>query len=354
MMSRNSLFVLLKLMLAGFVAGPYALTSAATLSGTYLGDARPHALYYVTLIQSKNGLNGSMMEVWSNNKGGTDSTTLSLSGSANDGLLVLTATAFLDKRVLNGKQEGSVLSLSIPMSSGRLTKLVLTPSTDQGFNKALEQWRDSLRLNYAQRQKDGAAREEEARNISALANRLAEALRAISMSELRGDAEAIQSSLKSQRKDVGQLEVDLKNLKKDASVRPMTCYQAHQTVGYDFNQTMGYTYNTSLEYNARNFQRHVDSLEKQLSSSSAAVAQVVEHANSLEAALRVRRFNTQVSPQPAAADAPLASYQNLVMSTQNNIGPWMAEKKATAEKAAELMHDGQRIAQEAQALVRCQ
>lgn len=353
-MSRNSLLMLLKLVLASLVAGPHVLARAATLTGTYLGDARPNALYYVTLIQSNNGLNGSMMEVWSNNKGGTDSTTLSLSGSANEGLLVLTATAFLDKRVLNGKKEGSVISLSIPMSSGRLTKLVLTPSTDQVFNKVLEQWRDSLRLDYTQRQKTGAAREEEARNLSVLANRLAEALRAISMSKLRSDAEAIQSSLKSQQKDVVQLEIELKNLKKDASVRPMTCYQAHQTVGYDFNQTMGYTYKQSLEYNARNFQRHVESLEKQLSSSSAAVARVVQHAKTLEGALRLRRFNTQVSPQPAAVDAPLASYQALVASTQNNIGGWMDEKKATAEKTAQLMRDGQRIVQEAQALVRCQ
>lgn len=353
-MSRNFLSMLLKLVLASLVAGSHVLAQAAALTGTYLGDARPNALYYVTLIQSKNGLYGSMMEVWANDKGGTDSKTLSLSGSANEGLLVLTATAFLDKRVLNGKQEGGVISLSLPMSSGRLTKLALTPSTDQVFNKALEQWRDSLRFAYAQRQKVDAAREEEARNLNALANRMSEALRAISMSELRSDAEGIQSSLKSQRKNVVQLEINLKNLEKDASVRPMTCYQAHQTVGYDLNQTMGYAYNMSLEYNTRNFQRHVDSLEKQLSSSSAAVARVVEHANSLEAALRVRRFNTRVSPQPAAVAAPLANYQTLVASTQSNISVWMDEKKATSDKAAKLMRDGQRIAQEAQALVRCQ
>lgn len=326
---------------------------ATTLTGIYIADNRPHELLYFTLIQSKDELNGSMVQVQPNAKGGTTSSSHTVSGTVSDGLFVLRTKLLFNELVFNGKVQNGQVQLSYTGPSGRQNTLTLQPADEQKFNQLLAAWRNDLAGAAAVQAKINDAKEAERKHLEALSDTLARDIRAIQMSGIENDIRNIADALADAKRALGSLSSNLERLKADAAVRPMTCYQAYQTVAYDFNQTMGFDFNQSLGSAINQYRFSMASMRTRLNNGENILKQVPEHAEALRAAIASSKFGIRVTPLPQEADAPLAKYKEIMEKARGNMPGWSAESETIVGEAKALMREGRDVMAGAQALVRC-
>lgn len=345
----RSQFILALCMLL-FVLGP---VSAASLSGTYIGDSRPQALYFLTLIHTRDVVTASLVEVSPTGSGRTETDSVSLSGSVNDGLFTLRADGLFSGRVFSGRSQNGHIMLSFPTRGGALGTITFVRGAEDSFNKLLAPWKQGLQASYAEQQREEKARETEARALNALSDKLAHDLRKIRAKDIENKVKDIQHDLDGERKALIQLTKDLQNLRREADVRPMSCYQAFQRVGYAFHQTMGYTFNTSLGYEVRNFERNLKDLQNLLSESPAVISDTQEHARALGEAIKGRRFATKISLQPTETDEPLKQYRAVLDYARSSLEDFQSQNDAHLAEAKVRMRQGEEIVRETQDLVRC-
>ena len=166
-------------------------------------------------------------------------------------------------------------------------------------------WRQLLITIHAEKDRMETEKQEADAEVQKLATALFNDVRNIRNTGIGDDLERITAAIKDERSALRDLGENLSELKSSASVRPMTCYQAYQTVAYNFRQAMGYTYNQTLGYANSQYRSAMGTLELRLSHVDAIVGGIRESASKLKDEIRVSKFT------PPALD--IAPGMNLVL-----------------------------------------
>src|SRR6266542_6623626 len=131
-------------------ASPASPFVPSTLSGGYLADGRPEWLEYLNLTQSDQAVNGSMVHVQPDGKGGTKSTTVPVLGTTDGTTVSLTASAFFNlvNVSISGKRTGDVIVLTGPDDTGKMRSVSYRRAGTDAFNQMLEAWQKQLATDY--------------------------------------------------------------------------------------------------------------------------------------------------------------------------------------------------------------
>lgn len=334
----------------------FATTAVAEnrFTGTYIADARPGEMMFLALTQTGESVSGVMTIVSPDRSGGLDNQTLEVHGSADGNSINLTAKRFLSNLLLSGTKSGRSIDVAFPSESGGLATISFTPGTELEFNAAIGEWRQPLLKKHEEQERLDA---EVRKTNSDLQNR-AQALFAnvgiIKTTGIGSDLADIATALRDEHLALNELEGNLSELKRSASVRPMTCYQAYQTVGYDFRQTMGYTFKKTLGYANSQHASTMKALEVRLSHVDPLVASIREGAAKLKEALQASKFAAPALPiSPGDELEPVAQYLKLAHSAQERMPTFRSENSQIVAAAKAVMDEGQGVMNQAQSLVRC-
>lgn len=326
------------------------LGHAAIFTGTYAADSRPRELLFITILQSNEKLSGSLISVTPNDKGGTQSTSGELTGTASGEALVLTSRGGL---ILNGKLQDGKLSLTYPSTSGQINIIILNPSTEQHFNEMLSRWQRDLAARHADQNARQTAVQAEQKEIDWLGEEVDNDFKSIRLSGIESDAKSMRAALTGQKSALSQLTRSLDRLKRDASVRPMTCSRAYQTVASDFGQTMASDFNQTLGSALNSFRSTAAQLEARLDNAAKLTFKTEDDVKKFGQAVKASKF----SPRRRALtndDALIIEKYKVTQADVLRLLPnWKAESDAIIKNAKELMSDGKATVIEAKSLVRC-
>lgn len=348
LLARNMVAVLMAMI-------PLLASAENRFTGTYMADARPQEMIYLALTQTQDSVAGAMTIVTPDHEGNVESRTLPLRGTADGNTISLVAEQFLNDLAITGRKKGGSITLTFPGLSGGLATLSFTPASENDFNAVLTKWRQQLLAMHADQEQLKARELEEHQKLEKLARPLYDNIRAIKSTGIGDNLTEAKSALNDERSALKELEEALAELKRNASIRPMTCYQAHQTVAYDFQQTMGFTYKQTLGYANSQFQSAVSRLEQRLSRVDGMVEQIKKNAAELQEAIRVSSFPLPKLPiSPGEEQDPLEQYQMLARSSKKELPILKAQNEEILNKAKKIVHEGKSVMEAAQSLVRCQ
>lgn len=312
-------------------------------TGTFVADSRPHQIFLLTLIQTKDTVSGSLIIAKPDGNGRMDSDTLPLRGTTDGNAITLTADRLFGELIINGRKEGVNVVLMFPTSSGSISNLTLIPTTENDYNGLLKQWQEELAAMHLERE-----------TLTKLANALSDDIDTIKATGIKGDMIDIKSALADEQSALIELENDLGQLKNDASLRPMTCYQANQTVRYDFEQTLGYDYRQTLGYANNQFQTAVNQLEERLSKVESMVAKIKKEREIFDQAIKASKFPLpKFSVEPGEDTSALQQYQSIATSSRNELPTLKSETDKILNKANNIMREGKLVMEKAQSIANC-
>ncbi len=342
-------------LLAALMAVIPLLASAENrFTGTYMADVRPQQMIYLALTQTQDFVAGAMTIVTPDQKGGIGNQTVPIRGAADGNSISLMAERFLNNLAITGHKKGSSIVLTFPGASGGLAIVSFAPASENDFNAAVTKWRQSLHAMYADQERLKARELDEHRKLEKLARPLYDNVFAIRGTGIGDDLMQAKSALEDERSALKELESGLAELKRNASLRPMTCYQAYQTVAYDYQQTIGFAYKQTLGYANTQFQSAVSRLENRLSRVDAMVEQIKKNAIELQEAIRTSSFSLPKLPiSPGEEQAPLEQYQMLARSSKEELPTLKAQNEEILNGAKEIVREGKGVMEAAQSLVRC-
>jgi hypothetical protein len=345
----RNLFVALALLTLTFSNTVYAL-GEPPFTGTFIANLDKSGVMFLALVQTQTTVSGSLVSVYPDNEQGTRSHTNSLHGETDGKMLVLKDGSL----VINGKKSGSSISLTFPDRSGLIFTATFTPGTEAEFNGLVTKLRGTRLSQIALNKEMERQAESERQKLSNLANALQADVTAIGNTGIKSDLESATSSVKDAYSAIKHIELHLAELKREASVRPMTCYQANQTVRYGFEQTMRYDFSQTLGYAANNYKNSVQRLGERLEKVSGMVAKIDHEANDLRQAIKVAKFGIpKLAISPGEEQAPLKQYQELAASARREMPNLQQKLDNAVSSAKDLMQEGQQVMKTAQDLVRC-
>lgn len=314
-----------------------------TFTGTFAVDSRPHEILYLALIQTNDTVSGSLIIVKPDGNGSIDSDTLPLRGTADRDAITLTADRLFGDLVINGRKEGRNIVLMFPTNSGSISNLTLTPTTENDYNVLLKQWQEELVAIHIEKE-----------TLTKLASDLSDDINAVKSTGIKSNLADIKSALDDERSALHDLESDLAELKQDASLRPMTCYQANSKVDYDYNSRMGYSYNSRLGYAHDKFMSRLEELEKRISNAESLVTKIREGTRALDQAIEESKYPLpKLNFMPSDEKQVLEQYQALAVSARNELPVLKVTHSDILNKAKGIMREGESIMKQTQASVRC-
>lgn len=199
-----------------------------------------------------------------------------------------------------------------------------------------------------------AQKDTEADTLRRLSKSLSDDIQNITQTGIPQDVVDIKLAMEKAKNGVRDIEESLTTLKIDASVSPMTCYQAQQKVQYDFEQKLKYHWDQSLGTAIKQFRESVGQLEKRLENGDKVVKKTIEDAKSLEQAVKKRRYTQSgVSLESGAEHHPVEQYQLLISSARAQLPTWKAEVDSQIAKARKMMQEGQTLTQESLRSANC-
>ena len=134
----------------------------------------------------------------------------------------------------------------------------------------------------------------------------------------------------------------------------MTCYQAYQTIAYDFQQTMWFAYKQTLGYANAQFRSATSNLAERLSRVAGMTDQIEKNAIELRDAIQLSMFPLpKLVISPGDERGPMAQYKMLARSSEDELPALKAQNDEILAKAKALMHEGKGVMETAQSLVRC-
>ena len=336
-----------------------------TFTNTFIADSRPREMLYLGLTQTNDSVSGSLIIVTPDGNGSTKSNTLSLRGTTDGDSITLIADRILEKLTINGRKQGERVVLMFPTNSGNISNVIFIPTTENNYNLLLKKWQEELTVTHkdkeiltkladTKRQEELAAISKDKESLTKLADILFNDINLYTTTGIKQNFSDIKSALNDEKAALRSLEIHLTDLQHHASIKPMTCYQAYQVVGYDFNQTLGYDYSQTLGYANNQFTNAVARLEKRLSNVEPLVEKTGHDAQNLDRAIKDSRY-----PLPKLRAMPkdelhgLEQYQTLATSAHDDLPALKATHTDNLNKAKEIMREGEGILKKTQALMRC-
>ncbi|MFZ6771848.1 hypothetical protein ACO0LB_03940 [Undibacterium sp. SXout7W] len=319
-------------------------------TGTFISNLDQNGVMFLSLVQTQTTVSGLLVSVYPDNEQGTRSHTNSLRGETDGKILILKDGSL----VLNGKKSGSSISLTFPDRSGLIFTATFIPGTETEFNRSVIKLRDTRLSQIALNKETERQAEGERQKLFKLVNILQADVAAIKNTDIKSDLESVASSVKGAYSAIKDIEAHLAKLKREASVRPMTCYQANQTVRYGFEQTMRYDFSQTLGYAANNYKNGIQRLGERLEKVSGMVAKIDQEANDLRQAIKIAKFGVpKLTFSPGEEQAPLKQYQELAALARGEMPRLQQKLDNAVSRAKELMQEGEQVMRAAQDLVRC-
>lgn len=329
--------------------------SQSLFTGSFLADSRPDRMMYLVLTQTKNSVSGSLIIITPNSRGSTKSRALVLQGIADGDAITLTSTRFLDDSiVINGRKQRNTIMLMFPTDSGKILNIAFLPTAEDRYNQLLNQWQEELEVNYRLLQAESANAQKEKEKLTKLADDLSNAINSIKSSLIEQNFEDLKFALENEQFALENLENDLFDLKRNATVRPMTCYQANFVVSFDFNSRMAYSYNSKLGYASNTYSNRLKELEERLSNVESLSTEAREKAQRLALAIESSKYPlSKLRVLPGDEEEALVQYQKLADLARQELPFLKATHLDILDKAKEIMKEGELILKETQALIRC-
>ncbi len=328
--------------------------SQNTFTGTFLADSRPYALKYLSIIQTGNVISGSLIKVTPNGTGGTQSNTLSLRGTTDRDAVSLTIDRLFGDLVINGRKQGVTVVLMFPTDSGSISSVVFRPTDENNYNLLLGQWQEELATIHKDKERLTKIANAEKERSTKLANALSDDINEVKSTGINRNLDDIKSALDDEKSAIHDLENNLAELRQDASLRPMTCYQANSKVDYDYNSRMAYSYDSRLGYAHDKFIASLKDLERRLSGVEAIVTEIKQEAHDLAQAIKESKYpRPELRVMPGEERLVLEQYQALAASARNELPSLKATHSDILNKAKKTMHEGEATLKTTQASVRC-
>ena len=358
-MLTNRWISLKKLTLLGFI---YFLTvnnivasyGQNLFTGTFLADSRPHKIMHLVLTQTKDSVSGSLIIVTPDGRGSTRSDNLVLRGSTDGNAITLISAKLFGDSVINGRKQREKIALMFPTDSGSISNITFLPTTEDHYNLLLKQWQEELSISYTQQQRELAGIQNEKQKLTKLADALSDGINSVKSNGIRQNLDDLKFALDYERSALHKLENDLAKLKQDASLRPMTCYQANSVVDYDFNSIMAYSYNSNLGYAHNILMDKLKELEERLSNVEPLSTKIRQMTQVLNQAIKGSKYPLpKLNIMPGDERQVLEQYQILATSARNELLPLRNTHLDILNKAKEIMNEGEVTLNETRALVRC-
>ncbi len=165
--------------------------SQNTFTGTYYVDNRPHEVLYLTLTQTENIVSGNLIIATPNDKKQINGESLSLNGIVDGNQITLHYKKLFSDEVINGKKQDDKIILMFPSKSGSVINITLYPSTEDNYNKIINQWRNQLVETHLLKENQ----EKENETIITLDKELYENINEIKNTQIQSDVDNIKQSL---------------------------------------------------------------------------------------------------------------------------------------------------------------
>lgn len=312
-------------------------------TGIFVADSRPREVVYLGVTQTGDIVSGSLVIVTPDGYGNTKSNTLPLRGTTDGDAITLTAERLFQDLVINGRKQGKTVVLMFPTDSGNMSTVTFLPTTDRDYNLLLNRWQEELAAIYKEKE-----------SLTKLANTLADDINAVKSTGIKRSLADIKSALDDEQSALHDLENDLAELKHDASLRPMTCYQANSRVGYAYNSRMAYSYSSRLGYAHDKFMVRLEELEHRLSNVEPLVTKIRQETHALDQAIKESKYSLpKLNAKPGDEAQVLIQYQALAASARNELPLMKAAHSDILNKAKGIMREGEAILKKTQASVRC-
>lgn len=345
----RSLFVVLAFLTLIF-SNTVRAFEGSPFTGTFIANLNQSGLMFLSLVQTQTTVSGSLISVYPDNEQGTQSHINSLRGDTDGKALVLKDREI----VLNGKKSGSNILLTFPDRSELLFTATFVPGTEAEFNKLVAQLRDTRLSQIAFNKEKERQAEDEKQKLSKLANTLQADVAAIRNTGIQADLESAMSAIEDAYTAIKDLEEHLGELKHEASVRPMTCYQAHQRVWYVFEQTMRYDLSQTLSYAVNSYKNSIQRLNERLEKVPGMLAQINQESDDLKQAIKIAKFEIpKLVISPGEEQIPLKQYEELAALAHGEIPNLQKKLDGAVSRARDLMQEGQQVMKAAQGLVQC-
>ena len=323
-------------------------------TGTYMSNARPHELIHLALTQTQNSIAGAMTMVTPDKEGGLRGQTMVVRGTADGNAISIIAERSSSNLAITGRKNGSIIALTFPGTAGNLATRSFEPASEKFFNGAVTKWRQELSANHNEQLRLKAQEAAEQQLLERLSRILERNVSAIKATEIGHDLSEAKAALQRESAALRELEGKSVELKRSATVSPMTCYQAYETVAYNFHQTMGHIYKQDLGYANSQFRSATSKLEQRLMPVNGMTEEIEKNALELREAIRLRKFPLpRLVMSPGEEKAPLEEYKLLARSSEDQLPALKAQNEDILAKAKELMQDGKLMVETAKGLVRC-
>ncbi len=341
----------------------YSFNSYSTNLKTafYVADLRPSNVSFLVLTESVGVLSGYIMDIIPDQKGSTKSTRTRFKGQADKNNLSLVLATDPANTVIIGKIKKDIIELYVPTTSGNIQNYIFRSTTQERYNELLEQWQVELAAaserklvakKENEREQAALKREEEA--LTKLSDKLYDAISQLRESRIQGDFDHLVELLANEKRTFLHLESLFFRLQNESNVRPITCYQAFNSLEFIFSNQMVYAFEVSMGNAFEMFQVRLASLEERMSRVQEFQQYVTSTVQGLESALRKSRYKKyELKARPGEEKEILEKYLLKAAQVRTELIKVIDEHKILNNKARDLMRRGETVLKDTQSTIRC-
>jgi hypothetical protein len=195
-----------------------------------------------------------------------------------------------------------------------------------------------------------------AQQVQALGTALANAI-----AEVQKQTKALAPALVQARSHLPKEQAILKTMhshldamKSHAAVRPMTCYQANQTVRYDYEQTLRYDLDQSLGFERRQLSSAVSDINQLLATGEKRVAAARQAGKTLADAQRNNPYpSPALTVRPGDEEVSIGAFTQAAQSARDTVASINDEATQALAEAQSIMDQAKAVLDAARALVSC-
>jgi hypothetical protein len=316
-----------------------------------MADNRPYWMGWLALTQSGVTVNGSMITVDPDGKGGTKADTETVTGTTDGGLAVsLTTGSVLGTTgsTFNGRRNNNDVTLTWADKTGKIQSAVYRAAARDAFNSALGAWQAQLAGAKADADRTAA----EQRAIADRNAALAQAVRDRSR-DLQDDLSAMATGTTNRKNGIASasnyvaaertalttLQSNLTKLQTDAK-EPLDYYKACFTVRYEYFDTMGYTFDSTLGYQRDRFADTSKDLTANLGFVDQRVTEAQKAVSALAAAIAMSPLRVTGVLAPGDEKATIDTYRATAATVTTQLADLRTQDSALFTAAQNLMAQG--------------
>lgn len=358
-LKRKMIFLLfLFISLTGYSLNSYSTNLKTTL---YVADLRPNNLSFLVLTESAGILSGYKMDIVPDQKGSTKSKKTLFQGQSDKKDLSIVLATNPEKTVVIGKVEGDIVELFVPTTSGNIQKYIFKSTTQERYNELLEHWQKELAAAHERKlfakkeiEREQTALRLEKEALTKLSDKLYDAINRLKESQIQADFDHLVELLANEKETLLHLESLFFTLQSEANVKPMTCYQAFNSLVFIFSNQMVHAYEVSMRNAFEMFRVRLASVEERLSRVQEFQHYVTSTVQGLESALRKSRYKEyQLKARPGEEKETLEKYLSRAAHVRTELIKVIDEHKILHNSARDLMRRGETVLKETQSTVRC-